>query len=180
LSPSRRGVVVIGVGNALRGDDAVGLEVVRRLSDLHREGGIEVVAHRDAPVALVDRWERAAAVVLIDSMRSHAGPGTTTRIDASSEPIPIPLGATSSHGVGVAEAIELARVLGILPPTVVVYGVEGACYQAGAPLSASVAAAVDEVAGAVCREALGLAESAIAACAAATRAIGRRKGEQLT
>jgi hydrogenase maturation protease len=149
-------VVVIGVGNALRGDDRAGLEVVRRLADLDSQIGITVHAHEGTSVALLDLWENAEAVVLVDGLRSNAAPGTITRIDATSEAIPVPLRGASSHAVGVAEAIELARALEILPPTVVVYGVEGASYAPGASLTESVAAAIGVAAGRVRREALEL------------------------
>jgi hydrogenase maturation protease len=45
----------------------------------------------------------------------------------------------------VAEAIELARTLGELPPRMLVYGVEGADFAAGITLSLVVAGAVDTV-----------------------------------
>jgi hydrogenase maturation protease len=47
--------------------------------------------------------------------------------------------------VGLADAIELARALGRLPPRVTVYGIEGERFDTGAPLSDSVAGAIDEV-----------------------------------
>jgi hydrogenase maturation protease len=149
-------VMVIGVGNAFRGDDQTGLEVVRRLGDLDGQIGITVHAHEGTPVGLLDLWDGAEAVVLVDSMRSGVAPGSITRIDATTEAIPLPLGSASSHAVGVAEAIELARALEILPSTVVVYGVEGASYEAGAPLTESVAAVIKVAAGDVRREALEL------------------------
>jgi hydrogenase maturation protease len=106
-------------------------------------------------------------------VRAGAPPGTIHRIDASSAPVPVALGATSSHAAEVAEAIELARALEMLPPTLIIYGLQGGCYETGAALTESVAAVIDAAVDAVRRE-------AIAAWAAATRAIGSRNGEQLT
>jgi hydrogenase maturation protease len=134
--------LVIGLGSRLRGDDAAGLEVARRL-------GAPARAYEGEAIGLLDLWEGATAVVLVDTVRSGARPGTIHRIDTSSEPMPTRFRRTSSHAIGVAEAIELARTLGKLPPRVVVYGVEGARFQAGAGLSAEVAAVLDELAGAV-------------------------------
>jgi hydrogenase maturation protease len=51
----------------------------------------------------------------------------------------------STHAFGVAEAIELARVLQQLPSRLVVYGVEGAHFDIGCDLSAAVLQAVPEV-----------------------------------
>ena len=58
---------------------------------------------------------------------------------------PLPRGALgmSTHGFGLAEALELARALGQLPRRCIVYAIEGASFETGAPLSPEVAAAVD-------------------------------------
>ena len=153
MSPT---VLVIGVGNASRGDDAAGLEVARRIADVGPRPGIKVLSHGGDGVALLDLWDGADAVVIIDSMRSGAAPGTIHRIDASSTPVAVPLGEASTHALGVAEAIELARALDTLPPTVVVYGVEGANYEIGSSPGESVASAIDLAASAVHCEALDL------------------------
>ena len=50
----------------------------------------------------------------------------------------------SSHGLGLHQAIELARALGQLPGRCVVYAIEGASFEAGAPLSPAVAAGAVE------------------------------------
>jgi len=138
-------VVVIGIGNAARGDDAAGLVAARRLRALEHEGD---------PLALLDAWRDADVAVLIDAVSSGAEPGTVHRFDASRAPLPAPLGRSSStHALGLAEAIELGRALGRLPARVIVYGIEGERFDAGAALTPAVAAAVAEVASSVRREA---------------------------
>ncbi len=147
-------VLVIGIGNALRGDDAAGLEVVRRVSD---EPRIACAAHDGEAIELLERWRDARAVVLVDTVRSGAPAGTVHRLDASTEPLPARLRRASSHTIGIGEAIELARTLGRLPERVIVYGVEGARFAAGAQLSPEVARVIDAVAESVAREARSLA-----------------------
>jgi hydrogenase maturation protease len=140
-SAPERGVVVIGVGNAARGDDAAGLVVARRL------GGRE---HEGDPLALLDAWEGAATAVVIDAVSSGAAPGTVHRFEVGDAALPARLrSSTSTHAVGLAEAIELARALDRLPPRLIVYGIEGERFTAGADLSPAVAAAVELVAAAV-------------------------------
>ena len=130
------GTVVIGIGNALRGDDAAGVEVAARL------GGL---ACDEEPSRLIDAWEGADAAVLVDTVVSGAAPGTIHRFDASDEPINARVLRSSTHAIGLAETIELARALGRLPKSVVVYGIEGSSFESGAPLSPDVAAAVAEL-----------------------------------
>jgi hydrogenase maturation protease len=143
-------VVVVGVGNALRGDDAAGLEVVARVRD---EPGVERVAHAGEPIELLEIWTAADAVVLVDTVRSGASPGTIHRLDASDDALPAALVRSSNHTIDVGEAIELARTLGRLPARVVVFGIEGARFDSGAALSPEVAAAIDSLADTVLREA---------------------------
>jgi hydrogenase maturation protease len=150
--------LVIGVGNALRGDDGAGLEVARRLRRRAEAAGVAVREFEGEGMGLLDIWQDARAVVLVDSVRSGAVPGTMQRFDVSDCPLPNGLRSSSStHAVGVGEAIELARELGRLPGRLVLYGVEGGAFETGAELSTGVASIVDSVADAVLHEAVALA-----------------------
>jgi len=151
-----RGVVVIGVGNAFRGDDAAGLAIADRVVDLGQQNGIEVLSHAGESLGLLELWTGATAVLLAESIWSGVAPGTIVRVDASSDQVPSAFEGFSSHAFGIAQAVELSRTLGTLPPTAVVFGVEGASYELGAPLSQPVLAAIDSAADLVRRCALAL------------------------
>jgi len=149
-------VVVIGVGNQLRGDDAAGLAAVAQLRTRKLAESITIAMHEGEAIALHELWDGADALVLVDTVSSGAAPGTVHRIDASGAALPAALQRGSSHAIGVADAIELARVLGTLPRRVIVYGIEGAGFELGAALSDDVAAALDELIDALRDEALAL------------------------
>lgn len=142
---------IIGLGNELRGDDAVGLLVARRI---RQEVGdrIEVIEAQMVGVGLIDLMEGARVAILIDAARSGQSPGTIHRLDASAGPIALQIFPHSSHALGIAEALELARVLGVLPPRVIVYGIEAGNTEAGQALSSPVANALDEVVGQIIQE----------------------------
>ena len=131
--------IVIGVGNPTRGDDAAGLEVARRVR--------RVEAHQEAngSYELMEVWEGADEVIVVDAAKSGAPPGTVHRFDAHDEPLPGGILATSTHSVGVTETIEMARSLGRLPDRVVVYGIEVSALTPGTGLSAVVEKAVNEL-----------------------------------
>ena len=153
-----RSVMVIGVGNALRHDDGAGLAVARRLRARSGAVPIAVREHEGETLALLDLWAGSNAVVLVDAICSGATPGTIHRFDASEEPLPSELrGSSSTHAVGIGEAIELARSLQRLPRRVLVLGVEGRRFDAGAGLSAEVEAGVGSLADLVLGEARALA-----------------------
>jgi hydrogenase maturation protease len=106
--------------------------------------GVEIRELEGEPVSLVDAWEGADHVFVLDAVRSGSPPGTVHRIDASTGPIPATLSAASTHTLGVGEAIELARALGRLPARLVLYGIEAERIAAGAELTPAVAVAVDD------------------------------------
>jgi hydrogenase maturation protease len=145
------GRVVIGVGNALRGDDGAGLAVVERLAG-RVPAGVALVPCEREPSRLVDAFADAAAAVVVDAVSSSGRVGEVHRFDASDGPLPVRVFRSSTHAFGVGEAVELARALGRLPGRVVVYGVEGAEFAAGAGLTPEVERAVERVAAAVLAE----------------------------
>jgi hydrogenase maturation protease len=153
-----RSVLVIGLGNELRGDDGAGVCVIDRLRADAQAAGIGVCERQGEPTELLDAWEDADAIVLVDTMRSGAPAGTVRRFDASSRPLPLQLRAFSStHALGLGETVELARSVDRLPGTVIVYAVEGLAFEAGDGLSAEVEAVVAGLADDVLREARKLA-----------------------
>ena len=154
----RRAVLVVGVGNELRGDDGAGIDVVRRLYEPARRAGIELGEQQGEPTGLLDLWRDRDAVVLVDTMRSGAPPGTIRRLDAGHAPLPARLrGSSSTHAVALDEAIELGRALGHLPRRLIVFAVEGVSFEAGRGLSRQLAEVAPELARAVLREARRLA-----------------------
>jgi hydrogenase maturation protease len=126
--------VVIGVGNAFRGDDAAGREVAKRVRERVPDE-LEVVVCELEPTRLIDAWEGADAALLVDAVSSGTEPGTVHRFDATSEALPSREFRSSTHALGIGETIELARAIGKLPPRVVVFGVEGEVFGSGTELS---------------------------------------------
>lgn len=139
--------LVVGFGNRWRGDDAAGLAVAERLAErlAGRLPGVTVRACERPPPDLFAWWEPASRVVLVDAAAQAGAPGSVHRFDAVAAPLPCELLRVSTHGGGVAEAVELARALGGLPRELVVFALEGASFEHGAPLSAPARRAVDEV-----------------------------------
>ena len=144
-------VVVIGVGNEFRRDDAAGLAVARRLRQLAPEG-LKVVEAEGEGTALIEAWRGANAVIVVDAVRSGGTPGTLHRLDAHAGQVSADLFHASTHAVNPADAVELARALSELPPWLVVFGIEVDSVEAGRGLSEPVERAVGRAAEAVLRE----------------------------
>lgn len=148
MTPRR---VVIGVGNVYRGDDGVGPVVAERLRG-RVPAGVTVTACEQEPTRLIDAWHGSDLAVVVDALESDAEPGTLRRFDASTDAIPVHVFRSSTHAFGVSETIELSRALETLPARVVVFGVEGASFEAGQGLSEPVETAVEVAVRAVLEE----------------------------
>lgn len=134
-------VLILGVGNQYRGDDAAGLCAVRKIQAQNLPQARVVEACGEG-ATVMEQWQGADLVILIDAVWSGAPAGTIFRFEAAHLPLPAKFFHYSSHAFGVAEAIELARVLKLLPPRLIVCGIEGKAYDEGAPLSPEVEQAI--------------------------------------
>jgi hydrogenase maturation protease len=148
-------ILVIGVGNPYRGDDAVGLIVVERLKDQPALKNVTLLEQSGEGAALMEAWRGADAVILVDAVSSGSVPGTIHRLDVSQRAIPANFFSYSTHAFGLAEAIELARALNELPPRLVVYGIEGGNFAPGIDLSPEVEPAALAVIGLIEQEIAG-------------------------
>jgi hydrogenase maturation protease len=132
--------VILGVGNLDRGDDGAGIHAVRRLKDHRRVREV-----RDCS-RLIDLWEDEADVTVIDATISGAEPGTITRFDGLKDLLPANT-FQSTHAFGLAESVELARVLNRLPARLTIYGIEAGSLDHGESLTPRVEEAVATLAG---------------------------------
>jgi len=156
-------VLVIGIGNEYRRDDAVGLIVARRLAE-RRDPTFTVLEHDGDGAALMEAWQGAETVIVVDAVLSGAEPGTTHRLDVSLKSLTALTALTaltveafrgSTHAFSLVQAVELSRTLHQLPPHFIIYGIEGCNFEAGTGLSSEVEQAVPKVADRILLEASG-------------------------
>jgi hydrogenase maturation protease len=133
--------VFVGIGNHFRRDDGVGPMLAARLADAGRIATI----HAGDGAGLIDLFGEHADLTLIDATQCGASPGTVIHLDACAAPLKADLFRYSTHRFGLAEAIETARALGMLPRRLKVIGIEGADFGAGEGLTPEVALAADRV-----------------------------------
>ncbi|KYF91531.1 hydrogenase expression/formation protein hupD [Sorangium cellulosum] len=98
---------IIGLGQRAAGDDAAGLAVLEALRRQGLPGDAELVEARDAS-ALVSLLQTPATVVVVDAvLASPSGEVLDLSLSDLAAGAPVPV---STHGLGVAQAIELARI----------------------------------------------------------------------
>ncbi len=112
-------VVVAGLGNEYRRDDAAGPLIAERA--VTRAGRGTVVGPLADPLDLLGEWDGADLAVIVDAVRSGQVPGTLTTVELVGSPDgEIPgghRGASSTHGIGLAGVLRLARAVDRAPAT---------------------------------------------------------------
>lgn len=140
-----RRILIVGIGNQFRGDDALGFAVIKELQGT-LPANIEMREFEGDGVALMQLWQGYDTVILTDCVVSGAAVGTLFRLDPLEQRMPARFFRSSSHLFGIAEAVEMARALNQLPAKIIIFGVEGSGFDAGTAMSPPVAKAVDLIA----------------------------------
>lgn len=153
----RHRLLIIGCGNVLRGDDAAGPVLVRRLWDRSVLGDDVVLA--DGGTSGMDvafKMRDADRVIVVDAAQTGAEPGTIFRVPASQIVEVPPVSGFGSHDFRWDHAIAIGRwLLGSrMPEDITVYLVEGGSYELGEPLSEAVDRALERVADQIVAEAV--------------------------
>jgi len=145
-------ILVIGVGNRYRSDDAAGLLAADLLKSAQIQE-VHVVTGITDGASMIDLWQGYEAVYVVDAVVSGEEPGKIYRFDAASGTVPKSFfNPYSTHSFSVAEAIQLAFALDKLPANLIVYGIEAKNFEQGEHVSPDVAAAVSVVAGKIIDE----------------------------
>ncbi len=149
-----KSTVVVGLGNPILRDDAVGLHVARSLeAQLGDVDGVEVKEIYAGGIRLIDAIVGYEVAVIVDAMCSGVlEPGTVRKLDLSD------LGAarnlTSTHDTNLPTALELGRMLGMqMPRKVTVFGIEAREVESfGEELSEAVQCSIPEAVRRIARE----------------------------
>jgi hydrogenase maturation protease len=147
-NPGQR-TVVVGVGNEFRRDDGAGPEVIARLRALQPGDasltGVTLALSDGEPGRMIDLWEGATLAVVVDAVQDATMPPGHRYHLAVDALTGVADGAASSHGIGLGDTVELARVLGCLPARLTVLAVVGRDFGFGTEMTAEVAAAIAEL-----------------------------------
>jgi hydrogenase maturation protease len=153
---------VVGLGSPDRGDDGVGAIVVRRLAG-RLPSDVAIVVRSGDMLSLIEDWASFDALVCVDAAAPMGVPGRIHRIDLATGALPNNISPTSSHSLGIADAIKLARTLKCAPHDIIVYAIEGCCFSGGASVTPQVATAVGEVADRIVADVIRLRRSSAGA-----------------
>lgn len=139
-------VLVAGMGNVFRGDDGFGVEVVNRIDPRQLPAGVDIADYgvRGVHLTLDLLTGDYHTLVLVDTLRAGAAPGTVSVAEVAS-----PVGGTRAEppaggSLDLAAVLDLLATIGAALPRVVVVGCVPAVLEGRTGLSDPVAAAVPE------------------------------------
>jgi len=140
-------LLIVGCGNLLRGDDAAGPLLVRRLWERGLPAGVRCADGGTGGMDVAFQMRGVPYVILVDACTSGAEPGTVFRVPGHEvEHLP-PLGQVNLHSFRWDHALAFARWMlkDDYPARVEIFLVEAAQLELGAPLSPAVEAGLDRV-----------------------------------
>lgn len=135
--------LVAGVGNILLGDEGLGVHAVRALIARGLPAGVGAVDAGTALGELLAELKGYGKLILVDAVRGGGTAGALYRMEIlSRDDLAGAARPLSLHEFGVAEALDQARALDVLPARVVLVGMEPECLAPGMELSAACARAL--------------------------------------
>jgi len=141
-----KGTLILGLGNILLTDEAVGAAVLRALEpaaatdpDLNLYDGGTLSFTLAGPIG------DAARLIVVDAATMGDPPGTVRLFEGTAMDRQLSKHAKSVHEVSLADLFDIARLTDTLPPQRALIGIEPQHVDWGDQLTPKVAAAVPEV-----------------------------------
>jgi hydrogenase maturation protease len=152
----RRGLLILGLGNVLLGDDGLGPAAVARLQrDFEAPAGALVADGGTLGLTLLALIGESDHVILADAVRHDAPAGSLVRIEGD-EVAPAVRERLSPHQVGVADLLEAARLAGCYPLSVTLLGLVPETIELSVERSAAVQRGLNALVKAIVLEASAL------------------------
>ena len=150
IDPSKKAVdtLIIGCGNLLRGDDAVGPVLIRHLWDLGLPVGVNCADGGTGGMDVAFQMRGVRHVILIDACVSDSEPGAIFKLPGTAVETLPPIAGINLHAFRWDHALSFAHWLlkDDYPKQISVYLIEAQSLIIGDPLSEPVAAAMRKLA----------------------------------
>lgn len=145
-------ILVLGLGNLLMNDDALGVRIVERFRErFQAPAGVVIVDGGTLGLDLLPLLEGVERLLIVDAIDLGAAPGTVFRLVGDEVPRAF-ANKLSVHQMGVQDLLAVAELQGHCPAELVVWGAQPDSIDMDLRLSPAVAASLDAVLAGVARE----------------------------
>ncbi|MCA0044373.1 HyaD/HybD family hydrogenase maturation endopeptidase [Celeribacter litoreus] len=136
-------VLVMGVGNSLLTDEAVGPQAIKRFQEAYGELlGVSLLDAGTLSFTLADEIGAADALIVFDAARLNATVGSVRVLEGKEMDDFVRSGKLTVHEVGLTDLLDMARMTGDLPARRALVAIEPAHVGWGLELSPAVEAAM--------------------------------------
>ncbi|WP_303721447.1 HyaD/HybD family hydrogenase maturation endopeptidase [Malonomonas rubra] len=145
-------VLVLGLGNLLMTDDALGGRMIAELEKSYRfPQEVQLLDGGTLGLDLLPYLEGVDKLLVIDALRMGAQAGELFRLEGEEVPRAF-ANKLSVHQMGLQDLLAVAELQGHLPEQLVVWGIQAESVEVGMELSPAVSGSVAELMLSVVRE----------------------------
>jgi hydrogenase maturation protease len=135
--------LIAGVGNHYRGDDGIGIEIIKILREEENPNIVLFDGGTDG-LSLFDQLSLYERAIIIDAVFMGEAPGTIKLFTPSEAKLHIQSDALSTHGFGLAEVLKLAEEFAI-KTEIKIIGIQPESVDFGAVLSEVVKSKIPQI-----------------------------------
>lgn len=151
--PTKKDVVVIGLGNILLTDEGIGVHLVRWLTkEQDKFPNVDFIDAGAAGMNLLHLIANRKKAVIIDCARISEKPGTIRRFTADEVVSIKHLTHFSLHEIDILQVLNLSKQLDECPEEVVFFGIEPQSLKSGQNLSNTLSAKIETYLADICEE----------------------------
>ncbi len=148
MSQDNATILVLGLGNTLLTDEAVGVRVAEHIADLPEAAklGIRALDGGTMGLTLLVEMEDADAMVVIDAAYLQKPPGTVELFEGERMDHFLRTRGRNPHDIGLDDMLDGLRLRGAVPDRRALVGVQPAALTVGEHMTPAVAEAVPRAA----------------------------------
>lgn len=125
-------IAIIGIGNSLRRDDGIGIEILESLLKFYRQDGVDYLNFGIASFDLIHKIQEYAAVLIIDGINAGLSAGELKIFELKSINYKPENLVSSTHELSLKQLLELIKTLKVKTKVYIAgIQVEDTSYQAG-------------------------------------------------
>ncbi len=141
--PPQISVLVLGIGNLVMSDDAVGVLVAQRIQEQYRfADNVEIVDGGTLGLDLLPKLENITNLIMIDAVETGLKAGTCVRLCGQELPIALQT-KISPHQMGLKDLLAVSELMGHSPKEMVLIGVQPGSIEMEFGLTADVEAQLE-------------------------------------
>ena len=143
--------IVLGIGNTLMSDEAVGVRVVEALQERPMPAEVQLIDGGTCGMELLDELADTDLLIVVDAVLAGKAPGELVRL-AGAEVPSFFRSKLSPHQIGLSDVLASLEFAGQPPREIVVIGIQPLTFALSLDMTPAIAARVPELADQVVAE----------------------------